>query len=171
MIIKTKRLVIRSWEPDDAIELAKIANNPKIAKNLVDTFPNPYTLNSAKAWIKTNKGRKRQTHFAITIDKRIVGGIGFGIDKDNKYLATIGYWLSEEYWGKGIATEALIAVTDYAFKRFQLSKMESKVYTWNKPSAHVLEKAGYKFENTLKKSSLKAGKVVDEWLYSKTQQN
>jgi ribosomal-protein-alanine N-acetyltransferase len=167
MIIKTKRLVLRSWEPEDAKELAKIANNPKITKNLVDTFPSPYTLKCAKAWIKTNKGRKRQTHFAITIDNKIAGGIGFSIDKDNKFSAGGGYWLGEEYWGKGIATEALIAVTDYTFKKFKLQRMYAKVYTWNPASARVLEKAGYQLEGTLRKNTIKAGKVVDEWLYSK----
>ena len=167
MIIKTKRLVIRSWEPEDVEELVKIANNPKISKNLVDSFPNPYTVKCAKDWIRINKGRKRQTHFAITIDKKIVGGIGFSLDKDNKYYATGGYWLGEDYWGKGIATESLIAVTDYAFKRFELHRMESRVFTWNPQSAHVLEKAGYKLEGTLRKSILKSGKFVDEWVYSK----
>jgi len=167
MIIKTERLILRPWELRDAQELSIIANNPNVSKNLIETFPYPYTLKAAKSWTKSNVGLRRETHFVITLDDRIVGGIGFGIDPQDQTVATIGYWLGEDYWGKGIATEALINVTDYAFENFGLKKVEARVYMWNPQSAHVLEKAGYRLENTLRNSSLKAGILVDEWLYSK----
>ena len=167
--IKTKRLLIRSWRFGDEKELEQAANNKKIARNLIDDlFPSPYTLKDAQFWVKTSQDKDKQDKtFAITLDGKIIGGIGFGsLDKDNQHTAVTGYWLSQGYWGKGYATEALNAVTKYAFKYFNVERMEAKVYTWNPSSAHVLEKCGYKLEGTLRKNTLKGGKVVDEWIYS-----
>jgi len=166
--IKTKRLLIRSWRFGDEKELAEVANNKKIARNLIDEFKYPYKLKDAKAWIKLTQHKNRpQRTFAITLNEKVIGGIGFSLEeKDKKHTAVTGYWLGEDYWGKGYASEALKAVTKYAFKNCDIERMEAKVYTWNKPSAHVLEKCGYKFEGTLRKNTLKDGKVVDEWMYS-----
>jgi [ribosomal protein S5]-alanine N-acetyltransferase len=166
--IKTKRLLIRPWRFGDEKELAKVANNSKIARNLVDTFKHPYTLKDAKAWIKLgqNKDRKKRI-FAIVKNEKILGNIGFSLkDKDKKYTAVIGCWLGEEYWGNGYATEALKAVTKYAFKYFKIERMEAKAYTWNPASTNVMKKAGYTCEGLSRKCTLKDGRVVDEWIYS-----
>jgi RimJ/RimL family protein N-acetyltransferase len=166
MKLKTERLIIRSLEPKDAKDLSIIANNPKIAANLTDVFPHPYTIKEAKDWIKKNNNSK-STNYLITLDNRVVGAIGLSIKKgDRKHVAEIGYWLGEPYWGKGIGSEALCAVTKYAFDTFKLKRIEAKVYIWNPTSAHILEKAGYKLEGTLRNSTLKQKKIVDEWMYS-----
>ena len=167
--IKTKRLLIRSWRFGDEKELQKVANNKKIARNLVDCFhPYPYALRQAKDHVKANQEKNRQPRmFAITINNIIIGAISFSMkDKDKIHTAVTGYWLGEDYWGQGYAPEALKAVTKYAFKYFNIERMEAKVYTWNPPSARVLEKTGYIKEGLSRKCTLKAGKVVDEWIYS-----
>ena len=66
--------------------------------------------------------------------------------------AEIGYWLGEEFWGRGIVSEALRAVTDYAFATFDLCRIYAGVFEWNPASMRVLEKAGYEFECRMKKS-------------------
>ena len=79
--------------------------------------------------------------------------------------ATIGYWLGEPYWGKGIATEALIAVTSYAFNNFDIERIEAGVYEWNPPSARVLEKAGYLFEGKRHNNIFKDEEITSELFY------
>jgi RimJ/RimL family protein N-acetyltransferase len=79
--------------------------------------------------------------------------------------AEIGYWLGEEYWGRGIVTEALRAVTDYAFATFDLCRLSAGVFEWNPGSMRVLEKAGYELECRSHKSVTKDGQTIDEFIY------
>ena len=51
-VINLKYFSLRPWHPDDAMALVKHANNPRIASNLRDGFPYPYTLFDAKKWLK-----------------------------------------------------------------------------------------------------------------------
>jgi len=107
------------------------------------------------------------TSFAIALDDEAVGGIGFTVQNDVAHRsAEIGYWLGEQFWGRGIATEALTAVTEYAFKNFDLCRLYAHVFEWNPASARVLEKAGYDFEGRLKKSVTKNGQTIDQLMYA-----
>jgi RimJ/RimL family protein N-acetyltransferase len=80
--------------------------------------------------------------------------------------AEIGYWLGEEFWGRGIVTEALIAVTDHAFANHDLCRLFAHVFDWNPASARVLEKAGYAFEGRMRKSVTKEGQTIDQLMYA-----
>ena len=75
-----------------------------------------------------------------------VGSIGLkNIDIINK-KASLGYWIGEEYWGKGIATESARLTINHALSSPNLGLREviSYVLPENKPSIHVLEKSGMK---------------------------
>ncbi len=166
MILIGEGFGIRNWMQGDEKELAKQANNIKIANNLIDTFPHPYTLNDAKKWIKLHKDSKKN-NFAIIINNKVAGCIGFSFKNGDKaHVAVLGYWLGEEYWGKGVATKVVKLIVKYIFDNFKIERIEAKVYTWNPPSAKVLAKAGFKLEGTARTSTLKAGVIVDEWIYS-----
>jgi len=167
MEIKTEKFTLRPWKKEDSESLAENTNNRKIWVNLVDTFPHPYTLKDAGEWISLcQRKEKQKTTFAIEIDGKAVGSIGFEIKKGHhQKIASIGYWLGEKYWGKGIVTEALKLVTKYAFETFNLVRIEAAVFKWNPASARVLEKAGYILEAELKKRVFKDGKITDELMY------
>jgi RimJ/RimL family protein N-acetyltransferase len=101
------------------------------------------------------------------VDEEAVGGIGFTVQPDVAHRsAEIGYWLGEKFWGRGIATEALKAVTEYAFANYDLCRLYAHVFDWNPASARVLEKAGYRFEGRLKKSVTKNGQTIDQLIYA-----
>jgi RimJ/RimL family protein N-acetyltransferase len=80
--------------------------------------------------------------------------------------AEIGYWLGEAFWGRGITTEALIAVTDYALSNYDVCRLYAHVFDWNGASARVLEKAGYALEGRLRKSVTKDGQTIDQLMYA-----
>src|SRR5688500_2852278 len=112
-------------------------------------------------------GISPENSFAIAVDDEAVGGIGFTVQHDvARRSAEIGYWLGEEFWGRGITTEALVAVTDYAFRHYALCRLYAHVFEWNHASARVLEKAGYEFEGRLKKSVTKNGQTIDQLMYA-----
>ena len=78
----------------------------------------------------------------------------------------MGYWLGEPHWGKGIATKAVHALTQYAFAHFDIVRIYAGVFEWNRASARVLEKAGYTYEGRLRKSVTKDGKTIDQLMYA-----
>jgi RimJ/RimL family protein N-acetyltransferase len=143
------------------------ANSRKVSINLRDRFPYPYTVNDARMWLEMVVGHAPETNFAIDVGGEAAGGIGFTLQPDvARRSAEIGYWLGEEYWGRGITTEALIAVTDHAFANYDLCRLYAHVFEWNGASARVLEKAGYTFEGRLRKSVTKEGQTIDQLMYA-----
>ena len=158
---------VRSWEWRDLDAIVRHANNRKVSINLRDRFPYPYTASDARSWLDAVVGRKPETNFAIAVADEAVGGIGFTPQADVAHRsAEIGYWLGEEFWGRGIATEALVAVTNYAFANYDLCRLYAHVFDWNAASARVLEKAGYAFEGCLRKSVTKEGQTIDQLMYA-----
>ena len=111
--------VVRSWRPGDAEALAYHANNRNVWINLRDRFPHPYTLGDAKSWIRYVTRVRPETDFTIDMDGEAVGNIGLGLQRGDieRCSAEIGYWIGEAYWGRGITTAALRALTAYAPSR------------------------------------------------------
>ena len=170
MYLELEACVVRPWRETDIDSLAKHANNRKIWLNLRDAFPHPYTRGDAVTYIGLAISSKPETRFAITVNKEAVGSIGFLPQNDvERVSAEIGYWLSEEYWGRGIMTEVLRAVTEYAMREHDLMRIYALPFEWNTASSRVLEKCGYTLEGRLRKSAIKNGKVIDQlmWGYVK----
>ena len=143
MELKLSKSLLRSWIPGDLASLVRHANSRVIWRNLRDAFPHPYTPADAKHWIQIANPTTPITNFAIVVEGAAVGGIGLVLKDDVfRRSAEIGYWLGEEYWGRGIVTEAARAVTDYAFATFDLCRVFAGVFEWNPASMRVLEKAG-----------------------------
>ena len=122
-----------------------------ISKSLYEV-PYPYTIEDAINFILAS-GKDfdslRATHFAIDYNiyesgnsfQRIIGIISLkNIDLINK-KTNLGYWIGEEFWGKGISTECVKLVIRYGFSELKL-KVSACVYPENKASIRVLEKNG-----------------------------
>ncbi|MCY4616182.1 MAG: GNAT family protein [Chloroflexi bacterium] len=159
---------VRSHRADDAESLARYANNRNVSRNLRDAFPFPYTLTDATEWLGHAIERSPESNWAIASATEVIGGIGLTFGSDvHRRSAEIGYWLGEPFWGRGIATAALIAVTEYAFAEHDLVRLHAGVFEWNPASARVLEKAGYVLEGRLRKSVTKDGQTIDQLLYAR----
>jgi [ribosomal protein S5]-alanine N-acetyltransferase len=158
---------VRSWRTSDADALLRYANNRNIWLNLRDAFPHPYTKQDARAYIRSVRERTLETTFAIAVDDEAVGSIGFVLRPDvERVSAEIGYWLAEPFWGRGITTEALIALTRYAIETHGLTRIYALPFAWNIASCRVLEKAGYVLEARLRRSAIKDGRITDQLQYA-----
>jgi len=167
MMLRGERSIVRPWRDGDQRSLALHANNPNVARQLRDRFPDPYTLNDARHFIDSATAARPILNFAITIDGEPVGGIGFSPGTDvERYSAEIGYWLGESYWGRGIMPEAVHLVSQYAFERCDLLRLFALPFADNAQSIRVLEKAGYTLEGILRSSSVKFGKPRDQAIYA-----
>ena len=169
MELRLERCTVRSWRPDDAASLVRHANNRNVWRNLRDRFPHPYTSADAEAWLRLMSETVPETNLAIDVGGAAVGGIGFTIQEDvYRRSAELGYWLGEEFWGRGITTEAVRAVTTHAFATHDLCRLYAGVFEWNAASARVLEKAGFVCEGRLRRSVVKDGQIIDQFLYAIT---
>ena len=158
---------LRDWSLSDCESLARHADNIRIWSNVRDVFPHPYTPNDAVVFISSVISKPRPAvDRAIDINGEAVGGIGLVMQQDvERISAEIGYWLSENFWNKGIMTEAVKQMAEYAFTCFPLSKLFAPVYEHNLASMKVLEKAGFEKEGVLKKAAIKNGIVIDLHYY------
>lgn len=161
--IKGDGYVIRELVYSDCESLAENANNEKVWNNLMDHFPHPYTPNDALAYINMVKAVSGwPMHFAIEMDGKAVGCIGFSSEGDvERVTAEVGYWLGEKYWGHGIMAKVVEDITRYAFMHFHYEKLYAIVFSYNPASMHVLQKAGYRLEAVLRKAAVKNGQLID----------
>ncbi|MBU1099684.1 MAG: GNAT family N-acetyltransferase [Bacteroidetes bacterium] len=160
-------LNVRSFRTDDYIPLAKRANNEKVAINLRDAFPNPYTQQDAKEWIELATSSSPETHFAITNNNECIGCIGLTLQEDIfSHSAEIGFWIGEDFWGKGIATLAAKALINYGFIELSLDRIFAYVYSSNIGSIRVLEKCGLNYEGKMVRGAIKQGLYIDLLQYA-----
>jgi RimJ/RimL family protein N-acetyltransferase len=158
---------IRSFRDSDVDDLAVAANSRAVWRNLRDRFPHPYTRLDAEAWLAHAAAARPETHFAVAVDDRVAGGIGFDLGSDvHRRSAEIGYWIAEPHWGRGLATASLRALSTWAMENFDLVRLQAGVFAWNPASARVLEKAGYTLEGRLRLSVTKDGQTIDQLLYA-----
>jgi RimJ/RimL family protein N-acetyltransferase len=159
---------VRPWRESDIDSLAEHANNINVAKNLRDRFPHPYTRNNARDFLKYAANLHDQSNLAIEVEGAAVGAIGYVAGGDvERFSAEIGYWLGEAFWGRGIATEALVLTTEHAFRHVNILRMFALPFAENAGSVRVLNKAGYIYEGRLRSSSVKFGTPRDQLLYAR----
>jgi ribosomal-protein-alanine N-acetyltransferase len=171
MQLVLERCTVRPWQLDDAESIARHANNRKIWLGVRDLFPHPYTIQDAHEFLQRAISEQPEMKFCVEIEGTAVGGIGVHPGQDvHRQTATVGDWLGEQFWGRGIMTEAVTAVTNFCFDNFPLCRISAEVFA-NKPApARVLEKAGFIFEGRLKNYVLKDGELLDSLLYARTKQ-
>jgi RimJ/RimL family protein N-acetyltransferase len=158
---------LRPWELSDLTSLVKYANNPKIAGNMTDAFPSPYTEESGRAFISMAQKGGSTCLMAIEVEGEAVGGIGIHLQSDiMRKNAELGYWLAEPFWGKGITSQAVQKMVEYAFITFDINRIYARPFGTNKASQRVLEKSGFKLEARIEKNIFKKGEYLDELIYA-----
>lgn len=160
---------LRDWRLEDADDVTHYANNEKIACNLRDVFPYPYTTQDAKGYIESciSADTTKQLCYAITVDGHAVGSIGVFLGSDvYRKSAELGYWLAEQFWRKGIMTEAVQQLCSKAFDLFDINRIFAEPCAHNTGSRKVLEKAGFVLEGTMKNGVCKGNQVFDYCMYA-----
>lgn len=155
-----------------SIELAKvfseIKNIPEVLDKGYDKTPNPFTENDAIEFIKPELEKKPAQRFLIYYNNEIAGEIGINLKEDVFRLnAEIGYFISKNFWGKGLATQAVKKMTEYAFAHFDIVRLVAGVFDFNKSSMKVLEKNGYYLESVRKNAVIKNGQIIDDYIWVK----
>jgi ribosomal-protein-alanine N-acetyltransferase len=161
-------VTLRNLREDDKYRMAELANNEKIAINLRDAFPHPYTLSDAVQFISMCLGQVPVQVFAIEFNGEYVGNIGLHKQNDvYSKSAELGYFIGEPYWNMGITTRAVKLACDYGFRELDIVRIFSGVFEYNLPSQRVLEKCGFIKEAVLRSAVCKKGKIYNEIRYAK----
>ena len=164
-------ITIRNWKKTDAAPLAAALSNKNILNNLRDGLPYPYTEKDAEEYIDfiLNSNPNDTFAYAIDVDGRAVGSIGaFRQGNIHFRTAELGYYLAEEYWGRGIMTIAVKQICEKLFAETDILRIFAEPFDCNVGSRRVLEKAGFQLEGILKNYAFKNGKVLDMAIYSYT---
>lgn len=142
-----------------------------------------FSLNKEQSWVPCGPsvgtgagtfwvGPRIPSNYVIAIDDVAAGGIGleFGTDIERR-SAELGYWVAEEFRGRGIATRVVTAFVQWAFATFgRIVRLHALVFAWNPASMRVLEKVGFVHESTKKCAVWKAGRLVDLVEYAKVRE-
>lgn len=156
-----------AWPNGDQERFIDFADDYEVWKSLSDSFSHPYTRANAESWVSLHAGVTPVVDFAICDDRGPIGGIGFRTrTNEQRHSAAIGYWLGRPFWGRGVTSAAVKAMTTYGFETLALVRIDARVYKGNDASARVLEKAGYRLEGLLRKGILKEGKPTDYYVYA-----
>lgn len=149
LIIETARLVMRAPRKRDLDGIVALANNIKVAE-MTATIPHPYTRNDAESWLeKVSSGRGHSmVLFSKGDGKRVLVGVaGFG-HRGEEHNPEIGYWIGEQHWRQGFATEASRALIDHAFSETEIDALSASCRIHNEASRRVIEKCGFQWVGT-----------------------
>ena len=162
--ITRERITLRHFREDDCEEVTRLAGDAAIADTTVNV-PHPYLTKMAVQWISSHaKERNRGSNFVFAIENhstgQLLGAINLAVSKrDNK--GEIGYWIGREFWGRGYATEATLAMLDLGFGSLGLHRILGRCFVRNPASGRVLEKAGMQCEGVAREDVLKNGVYED----------
>jgi RimJ/RimL family protein N-acetyltransferase len=145
--------------------LQRHADDPAVAYNLFDDFPQPYTLAHAEAWCSHEHLDPRFAHvLGVVVEHDEVAGC-IGVTPQQGLWgssAVVGYWLGRAYWGRGVMGEALTLVTAWAWTALpQTMRLWMPIYARNLGSQGVARRAGYALEGRLPLAIRKGGVAID----------
>ena len=168
-ILQGERCLLRPVVPGDAPALLRHADNPNVSRNLFEGFPSPYRAEHAQAWCEreANSGAFGRI-WAIVVDGGLIGCIG--LRQEPGWLrcnAEIGYWIGESYWRRGITSDAVRQVTDWAFAAVaEITRIHAPIFAGNEGSQAVARHCGYVREGVLRQSAIKNGAVIDRVVWA-----
>lgn len=151
IILETKRLILREFEPQDLADLSEILQD----KEVMYAWEHAFSDAEVMEWYNRQIDRYHTCGYGYwaVIEKssnQFIGQCGILMTKiEGKEFPEIGYLFKKKYWCNGFATEAATGCKNYAFEALQISKIYSTVRTNNIASQKVAEKIGMKIEKEI----------------------
>lgn len=152
--IRTKRLLIREFRPNDRESLLAIVDDPSQIQYMLFSLGTEAELDAFLSMVlgAAEAEPRYQWHFAVedAASGRWVGSCCLMVDPASPSSAELGYWLLRDAWGKGYATESSAAMLELGFRRLGYHRVWGKCHVDNAQSARVMEKLGMQYEGTLR---------------------
>jgi len=151
--LETDRLLLRKYTLSDASDLYRYYTDPDVIRYV--TWDALQTLEDAKEFIEAtiemyDNDEAGEWGIVMKENNTLIGSCGFAWYDMQHSCAQIGFMLAKDYWGKGIATEALKKIIEFGLLKMNINRIEGFHITGNEVSGRVMEKAGMCFEGVLR---------------------
>lgn len=167
--LETERLILRKITMEDIDDIHTYASNPEVSKYV---FWNAHdTREVTEKYVKMilalyEEGKIAPWGIQYKKNHTLIGTADFVSWQPQHKTAEIGYGLSKDYWGLGIATEAAKELIRFGMSEMDLVRVQAKCIVANKGSERVMEKAGMEFEGILRKFIYVKGAHYDVKMYA-----
>jgi ribosomal-protein-serine acetyltransferase len=146
-----------------------VSNNRTHLREWLPWVDHMRSVEDFRKYINSSKlryGNHAEMGYVIMTNGVMIGRLGlYNIDLTNK-TASIGYWLDQQWLGKGIITRCCKAVIDEGFSRLQLNRIEIRAATENYKSQAIPERLGFKKEGIIRQGEFVNSRFVDLLVYS-----
>lgn len=169
MSLSTNRLTLRRVIADDAPHLLAYLSKPEVVRHMgLDPFTSLEDALEEIAWYDSilEEGTGVRWGITLTGQNEVIGSCGFLNVSAKHQRAEIGFELSSDHWGRGIAGEALRAVVRHGFAQLGFHRIEALVEPANTASQQLLERVGFTREGLLRGYEFTRGKYDDLYMYS-----
>jgi ribosomal-protein-alanine N-acetyltransferase len=168
--IKTPRLQIRQIRIDDAESIFALKSDPEVTKQYGQK---PHlSLSQSVDYVRErleDYKRRNAIYWVFDLNEggihNAVGSCCFWNFEPSFKCAELGYELQRKYWGKGIMSEALVAIISYGFDQLELKRIEALPLSKNEASKNLLEKLGFKLEGILRRRIFFEGVYEDQLFF------
>jgi [ribosomal protein S5]-alanine N-acetyltransferase len=168
-IIETNRLMLRKVTTEDANDMFTYLSDKDVMKHMgLEPFQTINDVYDEINWYQTIYLEGTGMRWGITLKDsgKIIGSCGFLNMKTKHHRAEVGFELSKDHWGKGIASESLKAIVKYGFQHLQLERIEALIEPDNLHSQKLVERQGFQREGLLRHYEFTCGKFDDLFMYS-----
>ncbi|MCF5649136.1 GNAT family N-acetyltransferase [Pseudomonas syringae] len=158
--IRTSRLLLAALQPEQALTLSRLADEPTIAA-MTAALPSPYTLEHAQVFIAQTHdqyaaGQTVSLGVHIQATGELTGIVSLRLSMSHR-SGHLGYWTGKEYQNQGYACEAAKGLLKHGFTDMNLNRIAGQCFSDNPASARVLEKCGLSYEGCTREAFLKNG--------------
>lgn len=163
-VIETPRLRLRRMSVRDKSDMFLYASRDEVTKYLLwRTHKDEESTKRYLSYVVSLYRTGEFFDFAIEYREngKMIGTCGFAAVDFQNDCAEIGYVISPDYWGKGIASEAVSAIMQFAFCDLDINRIEARYMTENAASRRVMEKCGMTFEGVFRKKLFVKGEYRD----------
>jgi [ribosomal protein S5]-alanine N-acetyltransferase len=168
-ILETTRLILRELTEEDAPDMLTYLSNKQVVQHMgLLPFQTVQDARDEIGWYKEIWEEGSGIRWGITLkdEGKVIGSCGFLNRHTKHFRAEVGFELSQEHWGKGIAREALAAVVAHGFTSYDLERVEALIVPENLASQKLVEKLGFIREGLLRHYEYTCGQFDDLLMYS-----
>ncbi len=165
---ETERLIIRDFEPADLMTIHQYASDKEVVQH---QRWGPNDLDATRSFlekaINSSTVHPRLTYelaIVLKLKHEHIGGCGIFL-KDDLQTASIGYILNPDYWNRGIVTEAVKGLIEFAIQQLKIKSLQATCDTRNIASRRVLEKTGFHLSKTIKNHFVQKGVKRDSYVF------
>jgi len=167
-MLETPRLILRPMRAEDTDALLRIFADPRV---MVSFGVELFGMEQMDRWVRRNlehQAKHGYGLFSVILKESglLIGDCGLEVmEVSGTPAAELGYDFRSDHWNRGLATEAAIAVRDYAFTTLALPRLVSLIRQGNHASRRVAEKVGLRLSETIQRGD------HPYWVYTLTRED